>query len=89
MVARSIVVYGKVQGVRYRASARDMASTLGLSGTVCNRPDGTVCLRLEGDPEAVRSMTEWCRQGPPGAQVERIEDVEVPPAGLTGFRIEW
>ncbi|TMA53995.1 MAG: acylphosphatase [Deltaproteobacteria bacterium] len=37
-----LIVHGRVQGVFFRASARDRARQLGLSGWVRNRPDGGV-----------------------------------------------
>ena len=41
-VARRYVVSGRVQGVFFRASTRDAAVSLGLSGHALNRPDGRV-----------------------------------------------
>jgi acylphosphatase len=88
MVARQVIVHGKVQGVFFRASARDKAVVLGLSGKVGNRADGSVELWLEGEREAVEDMTDWCRKGPSRAEVERIEVMEKAPEGYTDFRIE-
>ena len=88
MIARQVIVSGKVQGVFFRASARDKAVTLGISGKVGNRADGTVELWLEGEREAVEAMSEWCSNGPPRAEVDRVEVMEKEPAGYTDFRIE-
>ncbi|HND33564.1 MAG TPA: acylphosphatase, partial [Myxococcota bacterium] len=41
-MALRLVIRGKVQGVWFRASARDEAQRLGLRGWVRNLPDGSV-----------------------------------------------
>jgi acylphosphatase len=67
-------VYGIVQGVFFRASTRDEAARLGLGGWVRNRPDGSVEVLAEGDEPALRRLVAFCREGPPGARVERVEE---------------
>lgn len=81
-------VRGRVQGVWFRASARDEALGLGLAGWVRNCPDGSVELLARGPREAVDRLVEWCRRGPPGARVDAVERVDEAPAGrLVGFEI--
>ncbi len=81
-------VSGTVQGVYYRASARREGALLGLRGWVGNVSDGSVVLRLQGEPAAVDAMLDWCRMGPPAARVSRLEvsDAEVDES-LTGFEV--
>ena len=76
---------GVVQGVGYRFSAARAAALRDVSGWVRNRADGTVEAVLEGSPEAVESMVEWCRRGPPGAIVADIDVREETPEGIAGF----
>lgn len=71
----TIRVSGIVQGVYYRYSTKEKADELGLSGFVRNLPDGSVEAHAEGEEEDVLGLIEWCRQGPRGARVDRI-DVE-------------
>ena len=52
-----------------------------------NRPDGTVEAVFEGEPEAVDSLVRFCRGGPRGAVVDRVESVEEEPEGLRSFGI--
>ncbi|MEM9492762.1 MAG: acylphosphatase [Myxococcota bacterium] len=66
-------ITGRVQGVYYRASARERASALGLSGWVRNRPDGSVELAAEGPSQVLDELVAWCGQGPPAARVEAVE----------------
>lgn len=73
---RTIVVRGRVQGVRFRVSAQGEADRLGLHGYARNEPDGSVCIAVEGEPEALDTFVVWCRRGPMFARVEHI-DVEV------------
>ena len=87
MVRRRVVVHGRVQGVFFRDTARRMAQSRGVAGSVRNRDDGTVEAVFEGEPEAVESMLRFCREGPAGAVVERVEEFDEPPEGVEGFRI--
>ena len=67
-----VSVAGRVQGVFFRASTKDQAQRLGLTGFVSNCPDGRVEIVAEGSAEAVEKLIEWCRVGPPGARVESV-----------------
>ncbi|RMF75805.1 MAG: acylphosphatase [Alphaproteobacteria bacterium] len=69
-----LLVSGKVQGVWYRASTREEAVKLGVTGWVRNLPDGRVEAVAEGSREQLEQLISWCRQGPPAA---RVDDVTV------------
>ena len=71
--AMRVTVHGRVQGVFYRDWTVRSARELGITGWVCNEPDGTVAAHLEGSPEALQAMVERMHQGPSAARVERIE----------------
>jgi acylphosphatase len=83
----SIRVTGKVQGVFYRASARDEAERLGLSGFVRNEPDGSVYAEAEGEKETLDRFVEWCRRGPPHARVDMVAKTEGTLRDYQGFRV--
>jgi len=68
-----IIVSGRVQGVFYRASAKEQACQLGLKGMVRNLPDGRVYMEAEGPTESMDQFISWCRLGPPRAEVENVE----------------
>jgi acylphosphatase len=80
-------VWGRVQGVYYRASCRERAVALGLSGWVRNRSDGSVELEAEGSAAAIEALLEWCHDGPPGARVDGVESEPIAATGESGFRI--
>ncbi|MGH7588007.1 MAG: acylphosphatase [Gemmatimonadota bacterium] len=74
MEARRVVVHGRVQGVGFRWFVVRNAETLGVGGTVRNRPDGAVEAILRSAEAAdVDSLIQRIRQGPPASRVERIE----------------
>jgi acylphosphatase len=75
-------IHGRVQGVFYRASTREKAISLGLSGWVRNRSDGTVELVAEGVGDAIRELEAWCQDGPAMAQVTRVEATLEAPIGM-------
>jgi acylphosphatase len=86
-VARRVVVHGSVQGVFFRDTTRRKAQSRGVSGWVRNNADGTVEALFEGDPDAVESMVAFAREGPRGAQVERVDVEDAQPEGADGFQI--
>ena len=84
-VARRVVVHGRVQGVFYRDTVRRAAQQRGVAGWAANRADGTVEVFLEGEADAVESMLRVLHDGPPRAEVERVDVAEAEPEGLSGF----
>jgi len=88
VVARRVVVHGRVQGVFFRASTRDQARGRGVAGWVRNRPDGSVEAWFEGAPGDVEAVLDWVRSGGPShAEVERVEVETVDSGGHQGFRV--
>ena len=82
-----MVVHGRVQGVFFRDSARREAESRGVAGWITNRPDGAVEAVFEGEPDAVEAMVRFCREGPRSADVERVDETDEEPEGLTGFDV--
>ena len=66
-------IYGRVQGVSFRAAMRRQAEALGLTGWVRNRSDGSVEALVAGPPAGVERMRRWAQRGPPAAQVDRVQ----------------
>jgi len=66
------LVSGRVQGVFYRASTREQAVALGLSGHARNLPDGRVEVIACGDDAALVALERWLWQGPPASRVDEV-----------------
>lgn len=69
----NIRVFGRVQGVFFRKSAREKADELGLSGWVRNDRDGSVEIMASGEKDTLDQFIAWCKKGPPMASVESAE----------------
>jgi acylphosphatase len=72
-IVRRLVIRGRVQRVGYRAWVEHVALQRGLEGWVRNRVDGTVEAVFAGPASVVEGMIEACRRGPPGAQVDALD----------------
>ena len=68
-----VVISGRVQGVWFRASARDKAQQLGLTGWVKNTSEGNVEAVFEGEEKLINEMLDWCHHGPPLSEVKNVE----------------
>jgi acylphosphatase len=68
-------IYGRVQGVGFRYDARKKAEKFGVVCAPRNEVDGSLFIEAEGEHEALEKFIAWCRKGPWGAKVERIEVV--------------
>lgn len=88
MIRRQFTVYGKVQGVWFRASTREQALTLGLSGYVCNLADGSVLVQAQGDAAALDRLEQWLGCGPRLSNVSRVDSLPLEPnLSESGFDI--
>ncbi|MBK6521236.1 MAG: acylphosphatase [Bacteroidia bacterium] len=72
----NIFIKGKVQGVRYRATAQAKAHELNLTGFIRNLIDGTVYVEAEGEQESLSKFIDWCYLGSPRAKVSEVNSEE-------------
>lgn len=79
------LVAGRVQGVFFRASTREQAVRLGVTGHARNLPDGRVEVLACGAAEAVAQLRDWLRVGPAGAEVTGIACEPAAYQRLSGF----
>lgn len=82
------VVGGRVQGVFFRASAREQAMRLGVTGHARNLPDGRVEVLVCGEAGAVAQLRDWLRNGPPAARVTGVACEPLDYHPQTGFSID-
>jgi acylphosphatase len=87
VIRRRVLVYGFVQGVFFRDTLRRRAEAAHVAGWARNAPDGTVEAVFEGERDAVARLVSFCRKGPRGAHVDRVEATDETPEGLRGFSI--
>lgn len=83
-----IRVYGKVQGVFFRASARHRALLLDICGYAKNEQDGSVYIEAEGSEENTAIFIDWCHQGPERAGVIKVEVKEGPLRNYKDFEVK-
>ena len=82
-----LIIKGKVQGVFYRATAKDVADLIGVKGWVKNLPDDNVEIRASAAEDVLHKFIAWCKQGPPKAKVDEVVIDELNPEEFNGFKI--
>ena len=82
-----LLIRGKVQGVFYRASARDMAEQFGVTGWIKNTSEGDVEALASGNEEQLQQFIDWCRSGPPHAAVTDVAVKRINEQAFEKFRI--
>lgn len=83
----NIQIIGKVQGVYYRASAKQKADELGIKGFVRNQPNGSVYIEAEASPEVLEQFVQWCHQGSERAVVQQVETTSAPLQNFVEFEV--
>lgn len=83
----SITVKGKVQGVFYRQTTKEIANRLGITGEVKNLENGDVHIVATGTEEQLETFTTWCRRGPDRAVVTEIITETRPAQSFDKFRV--
>jgi acylphosphatase len=73
LICKRCLIEGRVQGVFYRASTRQHALKLGVSGSVRNLPDGRVEATIQGEAVQVEQMIDWLWQGPTYSHVTSVQ----------------
>ena len=86
-VCYQIHVSGKVQGVFFRASAKEEAEKLELAGYARNEADESVLIEVEGTKVNVNEFIRWCQSGPKYAEVSKVSTKEVPVQHYTTFSV--
>jgi len=89
-VGARVLIKGLVQGVYFRAGTKKTAARYAVTGWVRNNKDGSVEAVFEGQKEDVERAIAWCKDGPPGARVDKVEvswleKIE----GCKGFHLDY
>jgi len=78
LACRRFIVTGRVQGVFFRASTRDVAVELSLTGYAKNMPDGSVEVLSCGSIDALGKLAAWLQEGPRMAIVNNVDEESLP-----------
>ena len=82
------IIYGRVQGVFFRDTARQVARRLNIKGSAINLLDGTVEVIAEGAANEVKQFQSWLAIGPNMATVTKVETVDLEShMGFKDFKI--
>lgn len=85
-----VIISGRVQGVWFRASTKQKAEMLGLTGWVRNTNDGRVEAVFEGDNDKLDEMIKWCYKGPSLSKVDKVDiKKQKPTDGFDDFSIRY
>ncbi|MGV2620204.1 UNVERIFIED_CONTAM: acylphosphatase [Halobacillus marinus] len=74
MKRKRLTIHGRVQGVGFRAAAKQKADYLGICGWVKNQPDGTVLMEAEGEEAVLNTFVDEISKGPtPFSSIRHID----------------
>ena len=89
-VRKHIYISGRVQGVGFRANARQKAQAYDVKGWIKNLFDGRVEAVVEGEQDSVQKMVKYLKRGPSFANVTDVEINDEPPTGnFNTFSIKY
>jgi acylphosphatase len=88
MTARQVFYEGRVQGVGFRYTARQVATGFDVTGWIRNLSDGRVELLAAGEPEEVAAFLKAIEESALASFIRNQTATELPfPTGLRGFEI--
>lgn len=89
MIARRVIFEGRVQGVGFRYTTKDIAKGFEVCGTVKNLPEGTVELEVMGEREEVEAfLKEIAEESALAHHIKGMHVKNIPPLdGVKGFTI--
>ena len=74
MICKKFIISGHVQGVFFRASTKQQAEQLGLTGYAKNLTDGKVEVVAFGEEPKIQQLQQWLWLGPEHAQVTLVKE---------------
>ena len=82
-----LIIKGRVQGVFYRASAKNVAEEIGVTGWIKNTEEGNVEAMVTGSENQLRKFIEWCKVGPRKAIVTDVVVSNKEEGDFTSFEV--
>lgn len=89
MIAKRVIFSGRVQGVGFRYTTKDLARGFEVCGWVKNLPEGTVELRVMGEEEEVEAfIKEIAEESNVAHHIKSLSAESIPLLeGASGFQI--
>lgn len=87
MTARHVFYEGRVQGVGFRWTTKNIARGYEVTGWVRNLPDGRVELQVCGEAEEVEGFLEAVAESDLKGHIKKMEAQVIPPFVARGFDI--
>ena len=88
MTGRHVFFEGRVQGVGFRWTAKNLARGYEVTGWVKNLPDGRVEMQVSGETEEVDAFIEAIEESELKSHIKKVDVSVIPPlAGAHGFDI--
>ncbi|WP_270310475.1 acylphosphatase [Weissella cibaria] len=74
MIAKKVIVRGRVQGVGFRYFTKQLADKLGVTGVVWNASDGSVRIEAQADETVMTDFVNGVKVSP--SSYGRVDSVE-------------
>lgn len=87
IIHKNIRITGRVQGVGFRYSARQIARELNINGFIRNLADGSVYIEAEGTLPGIEDFIKWCNEGPPRAIIQFVDVYDGEVVNFNDFRV--
>ena len=88
MTARHVFYEGRVQGVGFRWSAKNVARGYEVTGWIRNLPDGRVEMQACGDEDEIEAFLTAIAESDLKSHIKKIEARVIPPFAANGFEIQ-
>ncbi|MES2657217.1 MAG: acylphosphatase [Verrucomicrobiota bacterium] len=90
MLAKRVIFEGRVQGVGFRYTVKDLSRGFEVCGWVKNLPEGSVELQVMGEPDEVESfIKEIAEESNVAHHIKNLTAIKIPLLeNCVGFTIE-
>ena len=88
MIGRQIFYEGRVQGVGFRYTVKQIAKGYDVVGWVRNLEDGRVELQCSGEPDEVEGFIEGIAESELKSHIRAVTAVPIAPLDQRGFEIK-